>query len=67
MEDEATPLPPRPPGAARRTPPACPMCGAPPDPHARPFCSTRCAQRDLHRWLSEGYRVPTEEPPAGQE
>jgi len=26
-----------------------------------PFCSPRCRQTDLGRWLSEGYAVP--EPP----
>ena len=24
----------------------------------RPFCSNRCKQIDLNRWLSESYRVP---------
>ena len=27
----------------------------------RPFCSKRCADIDLGRWLKEGYRVPTDE------
>ena len=30
---------------------------------ARPFCSKRCANIDLGRWLKEGYRVPTDEGP----
>lgn len=61
MADAPTPLPPRPRGH-----PACPVCGKPPlAPHA-PFCSRRCADVDLHRWLSEGYRVPTDET-SGQE
>lgn len=42
----------------------CPICGKPSDPGHRPFCSKRCADVDLHRWLGEGYRIPTEEPPA---
>ncbi len=41
---------------------ACPMCGAPATPEQIPFCSERCAQLDLGRWLNEGYRIPTEEP-----
>jgi endogenous inhibitor of DNA gyrase (YacG/DUF329 family) len=61
MADAPIPLPPR-----RRTPPACPICGKPPAaPHA-PFCGRRCADLDLHRWLSEGYRMPAEEPPEGE-
>ena len=31
----------------------------------RPFCSKRCADVDLNRWLGEHYRIPTEEPAAG--
>ncbi|TMJ23173.1 MAG: DNA gyrase inhibitor YacG [Alphaproteobacteria bacterium] len=29
----------------------------------RPFCSKRCANIDLGRWLKESYRVPTDQPP----
>jgi uncharacterized protein len=39
----------------------CPICGKPPMPQHRPFCSARCAQIDLGRWLKGNYRVPTEE------
>lgn len=42
----------------------CPICGKPADAAYRPFCSKRCADIDLHRWLSGNYRVPTEEAPA---
>jgi hypothetical protein len=42
----------------------CPICGKPSDSRHRPFCSRRCADVDLHRWLGEGYRVPTDEAPA---
>ena len=52
----------------------CPVCGKPADERHRPFCSKRCADIDLGRWLKEGYRVPTDEtpddqgePPTGQE
>jgi uncharacterized protein len=27
----------------------------------RPFCSRRCADLDLHRWLSGGYAIPVTE------
>ena len=39
----------------------CPICGKPAvDPH-RPFCSKRCADVDLNRWLSGVYAVPVKE------
>ncbi|MCC7320849.1 MAG: DNA gyrase inhibitor YacG [Rubellimicrobium sp.] len=45
--------------------PACPVCGRPADPRARPFCSTRCADVDLGRWLGGAYAIPAGAPPAG--
>ena len=39
----------------------CPICGKPAMEHAKPFCSRRCADVDLYRWLSGGYRVPVVE------
>jgi uncharacterized protein len=39
----------------------CAICGKPQDPHYRPFCSKRCADVDLHRWLSGGYAIPAAE------
>lgn len=36
----------------------CPICGKPTDTVARPFCSKRCADVDLQRWLSGRYVVP---------
>jgi endogenous inhibitor of DNA gyrase (YacG/DUF329 family) len=41
--------------------PACPICGRPTEPGFRPFCSKRCADIDLQRWLSGRYVVPTVE------
>jgi endogenous inhibitor of DNA gyrase (YacG/DUF329 family) len=41
----------------------CPICGKPAVHEFRPFCSKRCADIDLGRWLKESYRVPTDEPP----
>ena len=41
----------------------CPICGNPDAAAHRPFCSKRCADIDLGRWLKESYRVPTEEGP----
>jgi uncharacterized protein len=36
----------------------CPICGRPTEPDARPFCSRRCANLDLQRWLTGKYAVP---------
>ena len=36
----------------------CPVCGRPSDPVTRPFCSVRCADVDLGRWLTGQYRIP---------
>lgn len=40
----------------------CPVCGRPATPACRPFCSKRCADVDLGRWLNEVYTVPGDEP-----
>ena len=39
----------------------CPICGRPATPTYRPFCSRRCADIDLNRWLSGTYIIPGEE------
>lgn len=39
----------------------CPVCGKPAVERYRPFCSKRCADIDLHRWLSGSYAIPAEE------
>jgi endogenous inhibitor of DNA gyrase (YacG/DUF329 family) len=36
---------------------SCPICRKPPDPEYRPFCSRRCADVDLGRWLTGGYVI----------
>lgn len=41
----------------------CPLCGKKAVQEFRPFCSVRCANIDLGRWLGEKYVVPTEEGP----
>ena len=38
----------------------CPICGQPSSAPFRPFCSARCADLDLHRWLSGRYAVPAD-------
>jgi uncharacterized protein len=42
---------------------ACPICGKPVTPAHRPFCSARCRDVDLGRWLRGFYRVETDETP----
>ena len=39
----------------------CPICKAPTEAAYRPFCSARCRDVDLHRWLSGRYVVPGSE------
>ena len=36
----------------------CPICAAPRDEKYAPFCSRRCADVDLYRWLKGGYVIP---------
>jgi uncharacterized protein len=48
-------MPPKPATAA-----PCPICGKPSQPASRPFCSTRCADVDLSRWLSGAYVIAGE-------
>jgi endogenous inhibitor of DNA gyrase (YacG/DUF329 family) len=38
--------------------PKCPVCSKPGGAKYKPFCSSRCADIDLGRWLKESYRVP---------
>ena len=37
---------------------SCPICGKPTQAATRPFCSKRCRDVDLNRWLSGNYVVP---------
>ena len=39
----------------------CPTCGKPAQEKWRPFCSKRCADVDLNRWLSGTYTIPVVE------
>ena len=43
----------------------CPSCGKPASTDHAPFCSPGCKDRDLLRWLGEGYRIPG--PPAEEQ
>ncbi len=53
---------PRKDGVRRR----CPICSAETVHRFRPFCSKRCADIDLGRWMKGNYRVPTDEAPDGE-
>jgi endogenous inhibitor of DNA gyrase (YacG/DUF329 family) len=64
MPDRPTAAPPL---RAVRTAAKCPICGKPADAKYRPFCTKRCADIDLGRWLKEGYRFETEETPSDAE
>lgn len=39
-------------------PKKCPLCGKPEAAGHAPFCSRGCKDRDLLKWLGEGYRIP---------
>jgi endogenous inhibitor of DNA gyrase (YacG/DUF329 family) len=38
----------------------CPICRKPAVQAYRPFCSRRCADVDLGRWLTGSYAIPDE-------
>lgn len=38
---------------------ACPVCGQPTVAKLAPFCSARCSNADLGRWLSGAYAIPS--------
>lgn len=53
---------------------SCPICGKGVVATYRPFCSRRCADVDLGRWLTGRYAIPVVEeeeddpaPPSGEE
>ena len=37
---------------------SCPICDKDADPKYRPFCSKRCADVDLAKWLNGSYTIP---------
>jgi endogenous inhibitor of DNA gyrase (YacG/DUF329 family) len=43
----------------------CPLCCEPEVKEHAPFCSSGCKDRDLLKWLGEGYRIPG--PPADEQ
>lgn len=59
MVDDASPVP------ANDNARPCPICGKRPVDGFRPFCSKRCADVDLNRWLVGSYAIPAEEEDEG--
>ena len=55
-----TDRPSTPPLRAVRIAAKCPICGKDDATGYRPFCSKRCANIDLGRWLKGGYVIPGE-------
>ena len=51
------------------SPRPCPICRRPSSARNHPFCTPRCADVDLHRWLVGSYAVPAEEedPPSADD
>jgi endogenous inhibitor of DNA gyrase (YacG/DUF329 family) len=45
----------------------CPICGRTAAPAFHPFCSRRCADVDLGRWLTGGYALPGSDPAPEQD
>lgn len=41
---------------------SCPICEKPAVQAYRPFCSKRCADVDLGKWLNGAYAVPSTDP-----
>jgi endogenous inhibitor of DNA gyrase (YacG/DUF329 family) len=64
MTDDPKPAGPDP-AAVRVTAAKCLRCGAPVVARYRPFCSQRCADIDLGKWVSGTYRIATHEDASG--
>jgi uncharacterized protein len=41
---------------------SCPICADKTDARYKPFCSRRCADIDLAKWLGGGYALPSNDP-----
>lgn len=57
-------MPDKPPGSAKPekgTEKPCPTCRKPATAAFRPFCSARCRDVDLNRWLTGSYVIPAAE------
>jgi uncharacterized protein len=52
-----------------QSPPPCPICDKPMQAAFRPFCSKRCADIDLNKWLTGSYVLfdPSVEAPSSED
>lgn len=41
---------------------SCPICKGETRHAYRPFCSKRCADLDLRKWMTGAYSLPSEDP-----
>jgi hypothetical protein len=46
---------------------ACPICNRPAATQVKPFCSKRCADIDLGKWLSVSYAIASDDPDDAQQ
>jgi len=46
--------------------PRCAICGKPRQEKYKPFCSKRCANIDLSRWLKGSYAIPARDEDEGE-
>jgi uncharacterized protein len=53
--------PPKRTGPGKGSAKKCPICGKPATGASKPFCSERCRDVDLNRWLSGSYTIPGRE------
>jgi endogenous inhibitor of DNA gyrase (YacG/DUF329 family) len=49
--------------AGKSAKPGCAICGRPRVEKYDPFCSRRCADVDLYRWLNGNYAIPASDEP----
>ncbi len=45
---------------------SCAICGRPQEARFKPFCSKRCANIDLGRWLKGAYAIPARDEDEGE-
>jgi len=41
---------------------SCPICAEDSSERYRPFCSRRCADVDLSKWMNGNYAIPSRDP-----
>ena len=46
---------------------SCPICARPTVDDVKPFCSKRCADVDLAKWLGGHYAIPSDDPDDAEE